>query len=150
MFHWVILVSFSQLHQTLGHLMGLNGEVQSASLMMSSKWDGRSEPTPSSLEQWRPWREAEREERKRRLFQIIATLSPIPHTGIKIPCEVGSGLPWPVHYWICHMPHTTSKQINQNSDTLTQEDSDVVIHQNSNQKNKSIPRHCTILMLLGS
>lgn len=47
------------------------------------------------------------------------------------------------------MPHTTSKQINQNIDTLTQEDSDVVIHQNSNQKNKSIPRHCSILMVLG-
>lgn len=35
------------------------------------------------------------------------------------------------------MPHTTSKQANQNTDTLTQRDSGVVTHQNSNQKNKS-------------
>lgn len=38
--------------------------------------------------------------------------------------------------------------MNQNIDTLTQQDSEVVIHQNSNQKNKRIPRHCSILMAL--
>lgn len=56
--------------------------------------------------------------------------------------------PWPTNYWICHIPHTTNKQMNQNIDTLTQQDSEVVIHQNSKQKNKSIPRHCSILMVL--
>lgn len=59
-----------------------------------------------------------------------------------------SGDPWPINYWICHMPHTTNKQMNQNIDTLTQQDSEVVIHQNSNQKNNSIPRHCSIRMVL--
>lgn len=46
------------------------------------------------------------------------------------------------------MPHTTSKQIHQNTDALTQQDSDVVIHQNPNQKNKSITRHCSNLMVV--
>lgn len=59
-----------------------------------------------------------------------------------------SGDPWPINYWICHMPHTTNKQMNQNIDTLTQQDSEVVIHQNSNQKNNSIPRHCSTRMVL--
>ena len=57
-----------------------------------------------------------------------------------------SGDPWPTNYWILHIPHTTNKQMNQNIDTLTQQDSDVDIHQNSNQKNKSIPRHFSIRM----
>lgn len=38
--------------------------------------------------------------------------------------------------------------MNQNIDTLTQQDSEVVIHQNSNKKKRSIPRHCRILMML--
>lgn len=59
-----------------------------------------------------------------------------------------SGDPWSTNYCICHIPHTTNKQMNQNIDTLTQQDSEVVIHQNSKQKNKSIPRHCSILMVL--
>lgn len=59
-----------------------------------------------------------------------------------------SGDTWPSSYWICHMPHTTNKQMNQNMDTLTQQDSEVVIHQNSKQKSKRIPRHCSILMVL--
>lgn len=59
-----------------------------------------------------------------------------------------SGDPWLINYWICHIPHTTNKQMNQNIDTLTQQDSEVVIHQNSNKKKRSIPRHCRILMML--
>lgn len=56
--------------------------------------------------------------------------------------------PWLTNYCICHIPHTTNKQMNQNIDTLTQQDSEVVIHQNSNKKKRSIPRHCRILMML--
>lgn len=56
--------------------------------------------------------------------------------------------PWLTNYCICHIPHITNKQMNQNIDTLTQQDSEVVIHQNSNKKKRSIPRHCRILMML--
>lgn len=76
-------------------------------------------------------------------------LSPALHTGIKIPLTVAmwgeSHLPAPP-YWICHRPHTTSKQMNQNIDTLTQQDSEMVSHQNSSQKNMSIAKHCSILV----
>lgn len=46
------------------------------------------------------------------------------------------------------MPHITTKQMNQNTDTLTQQDSEVVIHQNSNEKNRSIARHRRALMVM--
>jgi hypothetical protein len=53
--HWV--------HQTLGHLTGLTGEVLSASLMMSSNLDGQSEPMLSCPTQGKlPERMAERRE----------------------------------------------------------------------------------------
>lgn len=75
----------------------------------------------------------------------------IPHTGIRAPQgHHGGGGPvcQPPPYWICHTPQTSSTQTNQNMDTLTQHDSEVVIHQNSKQKHRRSPRHCSVLMVL--
>lgn len=61
---------------------------------------------------------------------------------------MGAPVCQPSHYCICHKPHTTSKQTNQTIDMFTQQDSEVVIHQNSNQKNKRIAKHGSILLVL--
>lgn len=71
----------------------------------------------------------------------------------KGPREPGStasrGLPRPApHDCICHTPHSTSRQMTQKMDTLTQHDSDVVTHHSSKPRSTSTPRPCSDLMAL--
>lgn len=139
-----------QFHQTLGHLTSLTGERQSASLMISSKVYHTTMPWPGEAARKGGGIKKGRLQVIRRGF-FSWTIPESNAFTLLFPRRLPHGrvwLPLIVNYWICHMLHTTSKQTNQNMDPFTQQDSEVVIHQNSNQQNKSIPRQRSIFMVL--